>query len=276
MYHFSAIFAWEDFFRFEFEIIEEQLCVFAFQGGKSFLYLPPLASTYNHHVVEECFKRMGKSPIARVENILQNQLPAFTQSRYNHYLKAHEYVYKASALRDLSGHAYKSKRHDVHVFLKHYPTARFRKFREEDNIACAYLYDTWAQQRREKEPDPVYVQMLDENARVHTKLIAHANALGLIGRVVELDGDIVGYTFGFKLNEITFCICLEVVDLSKAGLAAYIFNNFVKDPALLSFEWINTMDDFGMPNVAKAKASYHPAHMVPIYNVKENECTSVV
>ncbi len=269
-YHFSSIFAWSDHFRFTFEIIEDHLCVFAFTGKDSFLYLPPLGAEFDLRVIAQCFKRMGKRPIARIENIMDNQLPALKASGYNVYQKASEYVYRNTELQALSGTAYKAKRHDVHVFSKHFQQARFREFTPEDGPGCAKLYTAWAHDRQDKETDPIYVQMLEENALVHAKLLAHADALGLVGRIVEIDGDVAGYTFGYQLNPTTFCVALEIADLSKSGIAAFIFNSFCKDAAVKDSEFINTMDDFGMPNVARAKASYNPTQVLPIYNIKEN------
>lgn len=268
-YHFSSIFAWSDFFTFEFPIIDDHLCIFAFQGKDSFLYLPPLGEDLSQKVIKECFKRMGKRPIARIENILENQLPGLKAGGYNHYLKAHEYVYHNAHLQKLSGHAYKSKRHDVHLFLKHYTKAIFRPYTSEDLSACQALYTFWVSQKCITHNDPVYVQMLQENAGVHAKLIEHASVLGLVGRVVEIDKKIVGYTFGYKQNDATFCVALEIVDLNKKGLAAYIFNAFCNDAQVKDYPWINTMDDFGLPNIARTKESYHPAQKIAVYNIKE-------
>ncbi len=269
-YHFSSLVAWDEFFRFEFEVIEDNLCVFAFQGKHSFLYLPPLGIEPSIEVYKACFERMGRTSIARIENILDNALPMLKAAGYNGYLKAHEYVYNNTDLQMLAGHAYKSKRHDIHVFLNRYPNTIFRAFQPEDLEGCKKLYQIWASDRRSKESDPVYVQMLDENASVHLKLMAQAQQLGLIGRVVEIDGNIVGYTFGFVLNEQTFCVALEIVDVVKTGLAAFIFNQFCQDPVVRDFQLINTMDDFGMPNIAKAKMAYHPIQKLPVYNIKES------
>jgi len=271
-HHFSSLFAWKDFFEFSFEVIDDRLCVFAGQDGESFLYLPPLGGELDASTVKACFGRMGKSRIARVENISENQLPVFKDLGYNAYLKAHEYLYRRKDLEDLAGHAYKSKRHDIHVFDKQYPQAVFRAYAPQDLKGCLSLYSRWAADRKARgeniaEPD-VYRAMLDDNARVHKLLIEHARELELIGRVVEVDGVIAGYTFGYPLDTKTFCVLLEVTDLDKTGLAAYIFNRFCADEAVRGFELINTMDDFGMPNVARTKKSYHPCQLLPVYTVK--------
>lgn len=268
-YHFSSIFAWSDFFDFRFETIENMLCVFAYQGKDCFLYLPPLGAKVNNSVVRECFLRMGRKSIARIENMMENQLPSFAQHGYNRYHKCDEYVYRNADLKTLAGGGYKAKRHDVNRFHERYPKAGFRPFAPIDLEACGQLYGRWLKNRQLRSTDPIFIQMLEENRSVHQKLMHHANVLGLIGRVVHVDQKIVGYTFGYELNPTTFCVLLEIVDHEYAGLASYIFQRFCNDPAVKSFELINTMDDFGMPNIRQAKEAYHPSQRLAIYNVKE-------
>ena len=267
-YHFSCIFAWKDFFSFTFEIIEERLCVFAHQQGGSFLYLPPLGGELKASVLEQCFKRMGQTKIARVENITVNQLRALKAEGYNASLKAHEYVYRRQDLADLAGRAYKSRRHDIHAFSRCCPNARFRPYLPCDYEGCVALYRQWANGRRHIQRDRVYLAMLEDNARVHAFLIENAEALGLTGRVIADGSQMIGYTFGYVLDEQTFCVLLEVTDLDKTGSAAYIFNCFCRDKEVSGFEFINAMDDFGMPNVAAAKRSYNPCQMLPVYVIK--------
>ena len=240
-------------FDFKFETINGQLCVFAYQGKESFLYLPPLGGESDKITIKACFEYMGKSRIARVENISANQLALLKPDGYNGYLKAYEYLYRRIDLEKLAGNKYKSKRHDVNLFQKNYPQVQFRQFKSSDLNACRDLYQRWSKNRLAHCDDPVYTLMLAENSGVHALLMKHADDLGLIGRVLDIDGEIAGYTFGFILDEKTFCVNLEVTDLDKTGSAAYIFNCFCKDPALNRFELINTMDDFGMPNVADFK-----------------------
>lgn len=270
-YHFSSIFGWNNYFRFRFEIIEERLCIFAFQGPDSFLYLPPLGGKITKSCLDSCFERMGKSRIARIENFHDIHLNNLGAHAYNVHTKAHEYVYERQKLVDLSGHDYKSRRHDIHVFEKKFPNAVFRPYRDADLSACQALYAQWADNRRSRSQDNVYTAMLDENEGVHSLFLSYAQALGLIGRVVEIDGFIAAYTFGYELDQHTFCVLLEVTDLSKAGLAAFVFNKFCQDQDVVRYSLINAMDDFGIPEVAAVKNSYHPYKRLPILTV--TQCT---
>jgi uncharacterized protein len=271
-YHFSSIFAWEDYFDFTFEIIDDRLCVFAWQGKDSFLYLPPLGGEISLSTLNKCFEKMGKSGIARAENFSDNQLIGLKGRGYNAYLKSHEYVYRRSDLTGLAGQAYKSKRHDVNLFEHSCPNSIVRLYQDSDLESCKALYKRWAQNRTEHHKnsggdDPIYLSMLEENQYVHAKVIKHSSELGLTGRVLCAADEVIGYTFGYALDDKTFCILFEVTDLKYPGSAAYIFNQMCSEPALSSFEFINTMDDFGLPNVAAAKSSYHPTLLLPTYNL---------
>jgi uncharacterized protein len=273
-YHFSSIFAWQDFFLFDFDIIGGLLCVFARSNDmqKPFLYLPPLGGPLKAPVLEACFRRMKSGTVnrlARVENICDNQLLQLEQGSYNSHIKAQEYIYLRADLEALQGQGYKSKRHDLRVFSRDFPGADFRPYTPADAKRCGGIYDGWAENRRKHFLDPVYLTMLEENRPVHRLLLDFYQELGLVGRVVEIDGEICGYTFGYTLDQNTFCVLLEVTDLTKKGLAAFIFNRFCADPAVKGFRFINAMDDFGMPQVAQTKLAYRPIEKRPVYTLKE-------
>ena len=104
--------------------------------------------------------------------------------------------------------------------------------------------------------------MLQENRLVHARLLKYSVPLGLVVRVLKVDRKIVGYTFGYALDAVTFCVYAEIADLKVSGSAAWMFRSFCADGQLTNFSRINTMDDFAMPNVARAKQAYHPSELV--------------
>ena len=264
-YHFSSVFAWQDFFRFTFEVIHDRLCVFAHQPQGCFLYMPPVGGPFDLSTVEECFRRMGKNSLARVENICDNQLPALVYKEYNSRHKADEYIYRRQDIAGLRGNVYKSRRHDVNLAVRQHPI--FEQYEDRHYQGCIGLYERWAAHRARCRDEDVHRAMLEDNHRVHALVIAHAGALGLIGRVVIIDGEVAAYTFGYPQNDHTFCVLFEVADLARPGLASYIFNRLCADEALGPFEFVNAMDDFGMPGVARAKELFHPVLKVALYTL---------
>jgi len=194
-------------------------------------------------------------------------LSSFGTSDYNQYLRPVEYVYRKEDLIALKGNAYKSQRHDCNSFCAHQKAHSFEPYSEDDLDLCMGLYERWADHRAKANSDDVYRSMLQENRQVHARLLKFGKALGLVIRVLKVDGHIAGYTFGFALDENTFCIYAEIADLKIPGSAAYMFKNFCADEQLKGFNRINTMDDFAMPNVARAKQAYHPSELVSSYTV---------
>ena len=271
-FSFVSLFAWCDFFDFELKMINECLCVFAHGDSGCFLYLPPLGIKFDLSTIDLAFEHMSQAgkpkAVNRVENIPENLLSAFGKESYNQYTKPAEYVYRKEDLIALKGNAYKSQRHDCNYFMAHHAGLHsFEPYTDADFDPCLGLYERWADNRSNSNSDDIYRSMLQENRLVHARLLKWWKPLGLIVRVLKLDQKIVGYTFGYVLDENTFCIYAEIADLKVQGSAAYMFKSFCADKELKDFVRINTMDDFAMPNVARAKRAYHPSELISSYTL---------
>ncbi len=270
-FSFVSVFAWCDFFDFELKMINGCLCIFAHGPLGCFLYLPPLGKKMDSSTIEFAFDHMAQgkslSGVKRIENIPGNLLSAFDKSSYNQYSKNAEYVYRKEDLIALKGNAYKSQRHDCNAFIARQGTHSFGPYMDDDFDSCLGLYERWADNRARMSRDDVYLSMLQENRLVHARLLKFWKPLGVIARVLKSDGEIIGYTFGFALDESTFCIYAEIADLMIPGAAAYMFKSFCADRELTDFSRINTMDDFAMPNVALAKQAYHPSELIASYSI---------
>ena len=284
-FSFINIFTWQEFFQFELEVIDGNLCVFARHEAGTFLYLPPLGKNVSAKTIQTCFERMEEvnrnKGVSRIENVHAHQLPLFLPQgasrpteEFSHYNKGYEYCYYRKDLANLTGNAYKSKRSSYNHFAKNY---QFKYLPYEDAMRadCAALYQDWAKSRRPVYADnAVALQMLEENAGVHQLALRHYQELGLTGRVVTIDGreapcgsKVKAYTFGYPLNEQTFCVLFEIADLFCNGLGVFIFREFCRDAALTPYKFINVMDDFELQNIERTKNSYHPVVLLPSYTV---------
>ncbi len=271
-FSFINIFAWGDFFEFEWEVIDDCLCLFATNESGCFQYLPPLGKNIKRSTVDACFQRMNQKNqgkgISRIENVHESLLPLFPSGEFTRFKKSYEYCYFKNDLIALKGNRYKSKRSAYNQFKNRY-RAEFQSYSEDMFAECLRLYEEWRKDRQESRPDPVYQQMLEENRLVHQRLLRYYRPLGLIGRVVLVNGEIKGYTFGYPLNRDVFCDLLEICDLKTTGLPVYIFRELCADPELEKFSFINVMDDFGMENLQRAKMSFHPRILFASYVVQK-------
>lgn len=204
--------------------------------------------------------------IARIENVPQEMISFFEKNGFRATLKETEYLYETEALVGLRGDRYKQQRHAYNVFVAKYPSAKLCPYISADQNACLALYDRWYETRLEKSDDPIYNAMLDDSRSAHRIGISHADALDLLGRVVRIDGEIRGYTFGYPLGAGTFCVLFEITDLGTKGLAQFIYREFCKE-LMDTYRWINAMDDSGLENLKRVKHAYHPIQLIPSYNI---------
>ena len=208
--------------------------------------------------------------IARIENVPQEMISFFEKNGFRATLKETEYLYETAVLSELCGSRFKSKRNAYNAFIERYPLAEFRPYCTADRDACFALYEAWHTVRTAKCEDAVYCAMLEDSRSAHQIAIVHAETLGLLSRVVRINEEIRGYTFGYPLNADTFCVLFEITDLGIKGLAQFIYREFCK--ALRNtYRWVNAMDDSGLENLKRVKRSYHPTQLIPSYNIVMTE-----
>ena len=80
--------------------------------------------------------------------------------------------------------------------------------------------------------DDIYRAMLEDSWHAHQTGLTSHEQLGLVGRVVFIDGVLKGYTFGYPLNSEIFCILFEVTDLSIKGTSTISFQNILSGARL--------------------------------------------
>ena len=269
-FHFSQIALWQEHFHFFTRTIDKSLCIFATNHLGTFLYLPPLGDNIKTETIAECFAVMDEvnqgSGVSRIENVPQERLKYFSEEKYAFYEKGKECRYEREDIARLKGERYKSKRSDRNQFLKN-NTYEYLSYEPEHKEECLTLLNEWTVSRQRKGQDDVSHAMLLENNRVQQLALKYYQELGLMARVVKVDGCVKAYTFGYPVNGREFCVLFETVDLTIKGLPVFIFNQFVDDPQVRCFKFINVMDDFCADNVNKTKMSYRPGSMVPVYVV---------
>jgi len=269
VYAFPNIYIWKEFFRIQWQVIDEALCVYFTDKIGSFLYLEPLAKKITPTILSGAFSALSslnKNPeLSRIENAEEKNLEIYKRAGYIFQQKSSDYVCLRGDLAALKGNAFKSKRASCNYFMKHCNFS-FTPYKSADKNDCFKLYDLWAEQRSHNRKEDYYQFMLEDSRKSLKTLLDNYKDLNCTGRLVKVDNQIKGFTFGFKLNKDTFCILYEITDLTIKGLAQFIFRQFSRD--LSGNKYINIMDDSGLENLKRVKLSYHPVKLVPAYIVK--------
>ena len=275
-YAFAPLYIWRAHFTFYWGQLREYLCVLAKQNDDYFMPILPMpyqaGSCSYLDVVREVYQFMLESSrnphIVRIENVPEEMLPFLEENGFSATLKETEYLYETEVLSRLSGNRYKSKRSAYNAFVAQHPSATLTPYCSTDRDACFARYDTWRTDRASQSEDVIYCAMLDDSRTAHRTAITYADSLGLIGRVVRINGEIKGYTFGYPLNTDTFCVLFEVTDLGTKGLAQFIYREFCRE-LMGTYKWINAMDDSGLENLRRVKRSYHPTRLMSSYNIMQ-------
>ena len=280
-YAFSSLYVWREHFQFYWIRMAKYLCIFAKQNDDYFMPILPMPYEVNScsylRVVHEAYRLMlelSRNPyIARIENVPQEMLSFFKKNGFYATLKETEYLYETEALSRLSGNRYKSKRSAYNAFATRYPSATLDPYCSTNRDACFALYNAWQTTRATQCSNDIYCAMLNDSQSAHQIAITHADALGLLGGVVHIDGEIKAYTFGYPLNADIFCVLFEVADLNIRGLAQFIYREFCRE-LMGTYKWINAMDDSGLESLSRVKHSYHPIQLIPSYNVMSSDRSS--
>jgi len=263
---FAYHYIWSDLLDYRWAVIDGRFCLFCKSGAGIFMPVPPLGGSIDARILKKCFSLMNSQNAdrrcSRIEDIARDDVRSFKGAGYTIQEKGCEYICERTDVAALAGDTYKAKRALCNYFERHYQFC-YREFKRTDRAGCLKLYETWGSERSEAHADTYYRALLEDAYHAHRRAVARHEGLGLIGRVVEVNGRLAAYTFGYPLDQKVFVILFEIADVSIKGLAQYIFREFCKE--LDAFSQINLMDDSGLENLKKAKMSYHPVRIERVW-----------
>ena len=172
-----------------------------------------------------------------------------------------DYVYLREDLVNLSGKKYQSNRNHISFFERNCRWS-YETITPETIPACIAMSEQWLQENTNEFPDD-----LEQELTIIKKAFSEYEALGCVGGLLRVDGQVVAYTFGEKLTDDVFCVHFEKAFSSIRGAYPMINKQFVLHE-LGAFPYINREDDVGHENLRKAKESYHPARFVEKYETR--------
>lgn len=268
-YTVAGLLGWSDLIRIWQAQLKGGLCLFAQQAGAFYMPLPPLADRLSPAALRASWEIMTRlnqgSGVSRVEGIEPDQVPLFQSEGFKVNPQEPEYLYDPQELVGLKGDRYRSKRWAINKALKALQGRRylFRPFKEQDVVPCLTLYTHWAIARQWRQPQPYAKALIRDGLFFHRRLMLSCQELGLEGWVLEVEGKILGYTFGAAVSPDLFSIFLEITQRRVTGLSQLIFQEFCR--RLTSYRWVNAMGDSDLAGLRRAKESYYPAAMTLTY-----------
>lgn len=292
-YSFASNFIWLSQSSGFYGIINDTFCLFILRGEDLSMLLPPLGKKENiNYAMIQCFEIMNtvnSSPAhSRIDYVCESFLADFVNfleegtdiceilQDYIVEKKLVDYVYKTDDLIELKGNSYHTKRNEINKFKKIYSDFAIEMFDPKihsDDVNL--LFHNWIQSRLKYMPHEevdIFFEGISHERYALKRLTQNYHDLGLIGIVLKIGGEIVGFTAGERLNENTASIIIEKTDFEILGSAQFIFREFCKViQAAYGSEYINVGDDMGFENLRKVKLSYRPSKIIPKYTIYQKQ-----
>lgn len=172
-----------------------------------------------------------------------------------------DYVYATQNLIALEGKAYHAKRNFINRFTAEYDYEYIRLTDENARTLCEPVARRWF----EAHPDMIEPDF-DERSAIAI-LLENFDALRLRGGALAVNGNVVGFTLGERMNATTAHIIIEKADVDYTGAYAVLNRDF------LAHEWadtqfVNREEDMGLTGLRRAKQSYHPLPQKMVYSAR--------
>jgi hypothetical protein len=262
VYHYM----WNGLLAYWWMELQGTFCLFAQSPDGWFMPLPPIGAGSIDAPLSDAMGLLrrwnGDSPVSRVENVPSQLVPQLERLGYRLTPKEPDYLYHATDLAALAGDRYKSQRALCNRFERE-QFFEMDSYQVSDRQGCRALLGDWSRQKQAEGLEAFGVLLLDDAAPAHEVIWSQASALRVMGRVVRTHGRLCAYTFGYWLTSATFCVLLEVTDRTLPGLAQYLFRETCRTAMTEGAEYINAMDDAGLPGLRASKQAYHPAMLIP-------------
>ncbi len=173
-----------------------------------------------------------------------------------------EYVYLSQKLITLEGSDLKKRRNNLNLFLNKYGESYKFTPLTADNLHKAWEYqEKWVEANLEKNEDAE--SLMQENEIIRCAF-DNWEALGLLGGIVSIDDEVLGYTYGNATYKNTFDIFVEKADYTKNGIYQAINRDFATY-ACTDVKYINREEDLGIEGLRTSKLKYKPEILLAKY-----------
>jgi len=262
VYHYM----WNGLLAYWWMELQGAFCLFAQSPDGWFMPLPPIGAGSIDAPLSDAMGLLrrwnGDSPVSRVENVPSQLAPELERLGYRLTPKEPDYLYRATDLAALAGDRYRSQRALCNRFERE-QSFEVGSYQAGDRRDCRALLGDWSRQKQTEGLEAFSAMLLADAAPAHEVIWSQASALRVTGRVVRTHGRLCAYTFGYWLTSATFCVLLEVADRTLPGLAQYLFRETCRTALAEGAEYMNAMDDAGLPGLRASKQAYHPAMLIP-------------
>lgn len=228
----------------------------------SFLYpagkgdVKPVISKLMEYCREKSISFHMHSLTAERKQELETIFPNAFEYKYN---RGHcDYIYAREDLATLRGKKYHGKRNHIKRFKEN--NWSFEVINEMNFKECIEMNEKWCERNNCNE-DP---EKMKEICAVK-RAFKYFNELDFFGGILRVDGQVIAYTIGERLNSNTVVVHIEKAFSDIQGAYPCINQEFVLNMTS-GYEYINREEDLGIEGLRKAKLSYNPSILLDKYS----------
>ncbi len=172
----------------------------------------------------------------------------------------YEYIYKAKDLALLPGKKYHGKKNHISKFSKTYDW-HYKPLRYENKEKYMSFIENWFKKRLSPEKTKK-----DKEYMAIKCAIDNMENLNLAGGTIEIQGKIIAFTMGERINDKIFLTHFEKALPEYSAAYSVINREFAKALLDKNYHFINREEDMGIAGLRKSKLSYKPAALLPKYD----------
>lgn len=199
--------------------------------------------------------------------VTKENLALFEENYSNRYSceyldDSSDYIYLAKDLINLSGKKYHGKRNHLKK-MDNYNWTYDRLSKKDFDDCILFSTNIYNQKQGFNNHSAIVEQYAIDT------FFKYYDIFNLMGITIRIDGKLVAFSIGEKLNSNTVVVHIEKANTSYEGLYVLINNLFVKEFCNSNdIIYVNREEDLGIEGIRKAKQSYHPIFKLEKYLVK--------
>lgn len=268
-YSFLTLYLWRKYCNVEYTILNDTLIIKKKEGKKGPYFMQPIGYSERElpYLIEELTRIKKSDPsilylFRDIEESFLNQLKEIygEELTFSEDVINFDYIYETEKLINLPGDKLRKRKNQCNQFIKGYQY-ELKDINDSAVIEdCLAFSRLWFENQRYKHTEISY-----ELEGIHDVLY-HLDDLGGRGMAVYVDGRIVGYTIGEKVNDRMAIIHVEKGDKNYKGIYAFINKAFAQN-YLKDITYINREEDLGLARLRQAKEAYEPLKLEKKYIV---------
>lgn len=262
-YCFGTIFDWRKMYGTEIAKYKDTLIIRS--GKKKKVYSYPAGDFDVKEVfevmIDDAHKNNSKFSVYGITTEQKDVLESTFPDKFNFEFDRDfcDYIYNSEDLINLSGKKYHGKRNHVSKFMRTYDNWTYETMTPDNINDCYEMAQKWYSLEDT-------TNGLEDEKTALCEAFHNFAALEFKGGILKVDGEVIAFTLGEKLNSNTFCSHFEKALTEYTGAYTVINQEFAKNE-LSEYKYINREEDLGLEGLRKAKLSYKPAILLEKYSL---------